>query len=334
MKYKSVIVAARGGPENLQVVEKELHPPTPGEARVKILATPVTQDDVAVRRGNRPWLAEIPFTPGYSIIGIVDEIGQGVSQVSVGDHVVALTNFGGYAEYLDWPAEKLVHVPENLDPVKAVTLILNYLVAYQILHRVAKVKAGDKVLIVGASGGCGTAFLQLGKIAGLKMYGLASASKHEILLKNGAIPIDYCTQDVVEVLRESEPEDINYVFNGMFEGYVQRGLSLLQKGGVLVQYGAPESKSQFWKFVYQYLTTNLLPNGKKIAGYGTHRLGVELFEEDWTALFKLLAQGQIDPVIAAQFHLEEAAKANELLESGQVVGNIVLVTDAYSGNIQ
>jgi len=332
MKYKSVIVTARGGPENLQIIENDLRSSTFGEARIKILATPVTQDDVAVRQGNRPWLAEIPFTPGYSFLGIVDEVGEGVRKVSVGDRVVALTSFGGYAEYIYWPADELVHVPETLDPVEAVTLILNYLVAYQILHRVAQVKAGDKVLIVGASGGCGTAFLQLGKVAGLKMYGLASASKHGILLENGATPIDYHTQDFVEVLREIEPKGIDYVFNGMFAGYVKRGLSVLRKGGVLVQYGAPENKAQFLKFLYRFISTNLLPNGKKIAGYGTHRLGVDLFEEDWTTLFELLAEGQIKPMIAAQFPLEKAAKANELLESGQVVGNIVLVTEALSGN--
>lgn len=78
MKYKSVIVPARGGPEVIEIVEKELRAPGVGEARVKILAAPVTQDDVAVRVGNRPWLADLPFVPGYSILGIVDAVGEGV----------------------------------------------------------------------------------------------------------------------------------------------------------------------------------------------------------------------------------------------------------------
>lgn len=325
MNYRSVIATARGGPEVLKVVENELNPPAAGEARMRILSVPVTQDDVAVRRGNRPWLAEVPFTPGYSILGEVDEVGPGVSNVSEGDRVVALTNYGGYAEYINWPADQLVHVPETLDSAKAVVLVLNYLVAFQILHRVAKVKAGDTTLIVGASGGCGTAFLQLGKLAGLKMYGLASASKHDILRDYGATPIDYRTQDFVEFLRSTEPAGIDFVFNGMFSDYVGQGLSVLKKGGHLVQYGAPTSKAQFRKFLGQFILTNLLPNGKKIAGYGTHRLGVDLFEPDWTSLFKLLEEGKIKPIIAAKFPLLEAAKANELLESGRVVGNVVLV---------
>lgn len=325
MNYKSAIVPARGGPEVIKIIEKELADPGVGEARVRILATPLTQDDVAVRVGNRPWLAEPPFVPGYSILGVVEAIGPGIGRIAVGDRVVALTRFGGHAEYITLPEEELVHVPETLDPAEAVVLVLNYLVAYQILHRVAQVKAGDKVLIVGASGGCGTAFLQLGALAGLKMYGLASPSKHDILRAYGAVPIDYRAQDFVAVINEAEPEGLDFVFNGMAEDYVQRGMNVLGRGGVLVQYGAPQSKSAFYRFIGQFLYYSLLPNGKKIKGYGTHRLGVDLFAEDWGALFDLLEAGEIRPVIAARFPLEDIAEANELLESGQVTGNIVIL---------
>jgi NADPH:quinone reductase-like Zn-dependent oxidoreductase len=217
IRYKSVIVTKRGGPEVLKIIENDLRTPRAGEARIKILATPVCQDDIATRVGNRPFLPKIPFVPGYSILGVVDAIGEGVSSVTVGDRVAALTNFGGYAEYIYWREEKLVHVPTTLDPAEAVVLILNYLVAYQVLHRSAQVKPDDKVLIIGASGGVGTAFLQLGKLANLKMYGIASASKHSILTELGAIPIDYHTQDFVEVIRQAEPNGLNFVFNGMGE---------------------------------------------------------------------------------------------------------------------
>lgn len=325
MKYKSVIVPARGGPEVIEIVEKELRAPGVGEARVKILAAPVTQDDVAVRVGNRPWPADLPFVPGYSILGIVDAVGEGVSSVAIGDRVVSLTNFGGHAEYITLAEEDLVHVPQTLDPAEAVVLILNYLVAYQILHRVAQVKEGDTALIIGASGGCGTAFLQLAALAGLRIYGLASPGKHDILCEYGATPIDYHTQDFVQVICKAEPEGLDFVFNGMAEDYLKRGMKVLGRGGVLVQYGAPQSKSAFMTFLAQFLYYNLLPNGKKIKGYGTHRLGVELFEEDWQALFKLLEEGQIKPVIAERFSLQNVVEANELLESRQVTGNIVLL---------
>jgi NADPH:quinone reductase-like Zn-dependent oxidoreductase len=325
MRYKSIIVTKRGGPEVLQVIENDLRPPSAGEARIKILATPVCQDDIAVRTGNRPFLAKIPFVPGYTILGVVDAIGEAVTNVAVGDHVAALTNFGGYAEYIFLGEEQLVHVPTTLDPAEAVVLILNYLVAYQVLHRIAQVKPDDKVLIVGASGGVGTAFLQLGKLANLKMYGLASSSKHSALTEYGATPIDYHTQDFVEVIRHAEPEGIDFVFNGMGEEYFERGLAVLRRGGALVHYGGPQSFSRFLLLVAKLILYNLLPNGKSIKGYGTHRGDINLFKEDWATLFKLLEEGQIKPIIAEKFPILEAAQANALLESGQVTGNVVLL---------
>ncbi|UCG28547.1 MAG: alcohol dehydrogenase catalytic domain-containing protein, partial [Bacteroidales bacterium] len=190
MKYKSIVATRRGGPEVLRVTENDLRKPSGREVRIKNLAVPVCLPDIEARYGRTPFPPKIPFVPGYAFIGIVDAIGEGVTKVAAGDRVAALTVRGGYAEYIYLGEKQLIHVPSTLDPVKAAPLILNYIVAYQTLHRSAKVRAGDKVLIIGASGGIGTAFLQLGKLAGLKMYGIASENKHHILTEYGAIPID------------------------------------------------------------------------------------------------------------------------------------------------
>jgi NADPH:quinone reductase-like Zn-dependent oxidoreductase len=330
MTYRSVVVTDRGSVDFVQIVENDLRPPSEGEARIRVIATPVCQDDVAVRVGNRPFLKKPPYVPGYTCIGVVDAVGGGATHVAVGDRVAALTNYGSHAEVVYWDASDLVRVPESLDSAQAATLILNYLVAYQILHRVAQVKAGDRVLVIGASGGVGTAFLQLGKLAGLKMYGLASPSKHPVLAEYGAIPIDYHTQDFVAVIREVEPDGLDYVFNGMSETYFERGLSVLRWGGRLVAYGAPESFAGFLRFIGKLILYNALPNGKSIAGYGTHRVGTDLLKEDWTKMFKMLEDGQIKPIIAQTFPLLEAARAYRLLESRQVTGNVVLVTPGLS----
>ena len=326
MTYKSILATTRGSSEVLKIIENELRPPAESEARIRILATPVCQDDVAVRLGNRPFPQKPPFVPGYTFVGIVEEIGENVTSVAVGNRVATLTNFFSHAEMIYWDAGELVQVPETVDPAEAVTLILNYLVAYQIMHRVVQVKPGDKVLIVGASGGVGTAFLQLGKIAGLKMYGLASSSKHATLAEYGAIPIDYRTQDFVEVLRQAEPDGIDYVFNGMGEEYFEPGLAVLRRGGTLVHYGGPVSSMHLLYLIVKLVFYNLLPNGKSIKGYGTHRLGTNLFREDWVELFKLLEEGQIKPIISETFPLLEAITAHDLLESGRVTGNIVLLS--------
>jgi NADPH:quinone reductase-like Zn-dependent oxidoreductase len=223
-------------------------------------------------------------------------------------------------------------VPTTLDPAEAVTLILNYIVAYQAMHRSAKVKDGDKVLIIGASGGIGTALLQLGNLAGLKMYGIASKSKHNILTEYGATPIDYHTQDFVEVIRQAEPDGLDVVLDGMMRlDYIRQGLALLRRGGRLVSFGEPAGLPELFRILATFITVNLLPNGKSFKLYGTsfYFLGDKKpYLEDWATLFKLLEEGKIKPVIEKKFPILEAAQANELLESGQVTGNVVLLAPA------
>jgi NADPH:quinone reductase-like Zn-dependent oxidoreductase len=253
--------------------------------------------------------------------------GGGGADFAVGDRVAALTIFGGYAEYIYLDEGDLIPVPEPLDPAEAATLILNYIVAYQTLHRSARVEAGDRVLIIGASGGVGTALLDLGKLANLRMYGIASKSKHHVLLEYGAVPIDYQTQDFVEVIRQAEPEGLDAVFDGMVWGYLNRGFSLLRRGGSWVQYGNPLSFSGLLRLLSKLVLLNLLPNGRSLKLYGTttSKFGRDRYLKDWAALFKLLQEGEIKPVIMEKLPILEAARANALLESGQVIGNVVLV---------
>lgn len=327
MKCHHVVVTQRGGPENLQVVVSDLRPPLAGEVRIKVLAVPVCLPDVQVRYGQSPYPQKIPFVPGYSVIGEVESTGTGVF-TAIGSRVAALTVIGGYTEYMLLKEKDLIPVPDGLDPAEAAALILNYLVAYQILHRSARIKAGAKVLIIGASGGIGTAFLQLGKLAGLKMYGLASGSKHSVVKAYGAVPIDYRTQDFVEVVCQAEPDGLDAVFDGVGGDTLMRALSVLRPGGTYVGYGNPLSLGSLLHLLWNMIRLNLLPSRKKVKLYGTSFsiFNRRPFLEDWAALFKLLEEGKIKPVIMKKFPLMEAMQANALLESGQVIGNLVLVS--------
>lgn len=327
MKYKSVIVTKRGGPEVLQVVERDLNPLLPSEVRIKNLSIPVCLPDVEARYGRSPFKLKIPFVPGYAIFGDVEALGEDVTSAAVGDRVAALTVSGGYTEYINLDEKQLIPVPNSLNPAEVAPLILNYIVAYQTLHRSAKVKNGDKVLIIGASGGIGTAFLQLGKLANLSMYGLASKRKHHILTEYGAEPIDYRSQDFVEVIRNAEPDGLDAVFDGIGGDYINHSFSLLRRGGTYVGYANPMSLSGLFRYLGRVILFNFLPNGRSAKFYGTglSRFNRRPFLDDWAALFKLLEEGKIKPIIAAKFTILEAAKANELLESGEVSGNVVLL---------
>lgn len=334
MIYRRVTATRLGSPDVLQITEHELRAPQPNEVRIKILAASVSRPDITARSGQAlytgtPLGQKAPFVPGYAIIGAVDAIGPGVTQVTVGDRVGALTVTGGYSEYIYWRHDRLIPVPAPLDPAEAVTLLLNYLVAYQVMHRVAKIKAGDKALIIGASGGIGTALLQLGKLAGLKLYGIASKSKHAALRELGTIPIDYHSQDFVAMIRQAEPDGLDAVFDGMMRmPYIRGGLALLRRGGTLVSFGEPASLRALFRILLTSIRVNLLPNGKSFRLYGTSSYFLfdrRPFLEDWAALFRLLEACQIKPVIAGKFPILQAAQANALLESGSVIGNVVLV---------
>jgi NADPH:quinone reductase-like Zn-dependent oxidoreductase len=160
------------------------------------------------------------------------------------------------------------------------------------------------------------------------MYGTASPDKHAILAGLGAIPIDYHKQDFVEVLRKAEPDGLDFVFDGMGGAESQRGLAVLRNGGKLVTYAPPTGPGMLLRGVLKMIFTNLRPGGPKVESYGISALYMrdkKPFMEDLALLFKLLEEGKIKPIIHARFPILEAAKANALLESGTVAGNIVLL---------
>jgi NADPH:quinone reductase-like Zn-dependent oxidoreductase len=329
MSYKSVVATRRGRPEVLQVVENELREPKAGQARIQVLAAGVGGTDINYRYGYSLFSPRAPFVPGYEIMGVVDAIGQGVTRVKVGDRVAALIGHGGYTEVIYLGQEHLVSVPDAVSPEDAVTLVLNYATAYQMLHRVARVKPGEKALIAGASGGVGTALLQLGKLAGLTLYGTASPGKFPVLVEQGAIPLDYHDPNWIEQLLQKEPSGLDFAFDGTGSLANRRGLSLLRRGGKLVTYPAPNGFGKLLRDAGWLGMTNLLPNGKSAEFFGITALYMrdkKPFMEDMPVLFNLLQEGKIKPVISHKLPLLEARKANELLESGRVSGNIVLLS--------
>ena len=201
MKYRHVVVRRTGGPEVMQIVEDELPAPISGQVLVKILTADVGFSDVNIRRGRYPGGPRPPFTPGYAIVGVVERLGTDASGLEVGQAVAALTFYGGYSQYIVLPAQELYPVPAGVDPGEAATLVFNYVAAYQMLHRVAHVAAGQRILVHGAAGGLGTAFLELGHLGGLEMYGTASKPKHGLVQRLGATPIDYRDEDFVRTHR-------------------------------------------------------------------------------------------------------------------------------------
>src|SRR5262245_27465252 len=241
MKHTRIIVEQYGGPEELRVVEEDCPEPKHGEVRIRVLAAGVALPDVMMREGIHPETPRLPFTPGWDLVGIVDRLGDGVSGIELGRRVAALPISDAYSEFLCLPQRELVPVPSGSDPAEAVSLILNYVAAYQMLHRSAKVSPGQRVLIHGAAGGVGTALLQLGRLAELEMYGTCSSRGAPAVSDLGGIPIDYQHQDFVKETHRLTSDGVDVVFDSIGGTHIWRSRKALKPGGMVVAYGLTSS---------------------------------------------------------------------------------------------
>jgi NADPH:quinone reductase-like Zn-dependent oxidoreductase len=344
MRSLRIIVHRFGGPEVLETAEEEEPEPGRGEVRVRELAAGVSFADLLMREGIHPEKTTLPFTPGWDIVGVVEKNGEGASQVSVGQMVAALPIHGGYAQCICLPESELTPVPAGLDPAEAVSLVLNYVTAYQMMHRVAHVSAGQRALIHGAAGGVGTALLQLGRLIGLEMYGTASLATHQIVSDLGATPIDYQKSDFVEEIQHLTGEGVDIVFDGVGEANVWRSFQALKPRGRVIAYGFTSflQKGQLagglryrlrgiLRPAWYALRAFLSPGRRRILPYSIQylkRWKPTWFREDLSALFDLLRDKKIKPMIAELIPLREARRAQELLGQGSVRGKLVLVCNS------
>src|SRR5215475_6921964 len=212
---KRVVVDRYGGPEVVNVVESADPRPGLGEVRVRVLAAGVSNTDAQLRAGTYLGGPKPPFTPGYELVGVVEQLGPGSSRLKVGDRVGALTVWGADAERVCVPEKYAVEVPEDLDPAEVVSLVFPYMTAYQMLHRAARVRPGESVLVHGAAGRVGTAALELGALAGLHLYGTASARDLPAVERLGAVGIDYRNEDFLARLRELTDDGVDVVLDGI-----------------------------------------------------------------------------------------------------------------------
>ena len=329
---RSVMLTKQGGPEVLEVVELPLPVPGPGEVRVKVLATGVGSTDVTMRRGSYPYAPKIPFVPGYESVGLVDAVGAGVTTLKEGDRVCALLVHGGYSTHVVRGAEHWVKVPDGLDDAQVVALILNYVTAFQMIHREAKLQRGQWALVNAANGGVGQALLDLLKAEGIHAIGAASAARHELVRSYGATPIEGRKTPLDVGVHAVRPEGVDAAFDAVGGAQTGECVRSTRSGGTTVWYGFMGAtgipallRSAGACFIGSRLT------GRRGAFYGITRLyrnDPAPFREDLPKLFELLAQKKIAPKIALTLPLLDARKANERLEAGNIEGKIVLAGPA------
>lgn len=325
-------------PEGVQVTHRQLATPGPGQVRVRMEATGVSFAEQQMRRGKYYDQPPFPFVPGYDLVGIVVEVGEGVDPAMVGGRFAALTKTGGWASEVLLQAADLIPVPAGIEPAAAEAVLVNGITAWQMLHRFAKIRPGQTILVLGANGGVGSTLVQLARNAGATVIGTASARHHDAVRSLGATPIDYRDPDVPARVREIAPDGVDAVFDHVGGPGIVDSFRLLARGGTLVAYGTASTRDDsgrsqvpMLKLFARVTLWNLLSNGKSAYFYnfwaGLRRrdaFGAKL-RADLGHVFDQITDGTLVPRVAARIPLEDAAAGLRLAESGTVVGKVVLV---------
>ncbi|MEV6068766.1 medium chain dehydrogenase/reductase family protein [Nocardia sp. NPDC052001] len=324
-------------PEELLTTHRELAAPTPGQALIEVEATGVSFAEQQMRRGKYYDQPAFPFVPGYDLVGTVVEVGSPADAGLVGKRVAALTKVGGWASHVLLDSADLIEVPAELPADAAETFVVNGITAWQMLHRYAKVRAGQTILVHGANGGVGSTLVQLALAAGVKVIGTASARNADQVTALGATPVDY-RGDVVAQVRALAPNGVDAVFDHVGGPGIVDSFTLLAPGGTLMAYGTASTKDDtgnsrlpVLKLFARLMLWNALPNKRSAHFYniwaGQRRASTfrRKLATDLSAVFALAAKGDLRPQIAARFPLTQAAQALTLAESRTVTGKVVLL---------
>lgn len=331
MAWKRVVLTEFGGPENLTIQTEDTSPtPAPDQVRIRVLVTSAAFTDIMIRKGMYPDVKDKPpFTPGYDLVGVVDAAGAQATRFSPGDRVADLTAIGAYSEYICLPEDNLTPVPNGVSDVDALGMILSAVTPYQMLHRVAKARAGQSLLIHGAGGAVGTAMLQLAKDAGITTFGTDIAAKHDLIRKLGATPID--ANASAPELRAAVGQGVDFVFDPLGADSLPHSLHTLKPGGMLVAFGFQQAvMGRGGSIPMDFIKLKLwdwLPNGHATAFYSIgamRRKHPDWFHKDLSTLFTMLAEGRIDPVVAQTLPLDAIQNAHQRIESGEVAGKLVI----------
>jgi synaptic vesicle membrane protein VAT-1 len=335
---RQIVIVRHGAPEVLEPRETPDPIPSGGEIRIRVHAAGVNFADVLARLGLYPDAPKPPVTVGYEVSGLVEAVGPGVARHRVGDRVVALTRFGGYADRVVTPEALAVPIPESIDDIVAAAIPVNYLTALIALYRLSNIAAADVVLIHGAGGGVGIAATQLARLRGATIIGTASSSKHDAIRGQGVDhAIDYRLADVTaEVRRLTNGRGVDVVLDPIGGRSFTDSYRLLAPLGRLVMYGvssiAPGERRNWWRALTTlarmpaFRPLSLMNRNRGVFGLNLGHLWDERGQlaEGLTQLVADVAAGRLRPVVARTFPLDRAADAHRFIQSRSNIGKVVL----------
>ncbi len=333
---KQLVITRYGPPEVLAVREAPEPAVTPGTIRIRVKAAGVSFSDLLARQGLYPDAPKPPCVIGYEVAGVVDAVGEGVTAPRPGDRVIALTKFGGQSESLVVPAALAFPLPDGWRFEEGAALPVVYLTAHHMLVRVAAARQGETVLMHAAAGGVGLAVAELGRILGLRVIGLASARKHDVLRTYGVEPLDGRDAHWWEAVRRVAPDGVDIVLDGVGGDSWRKGYALLAPAGRLICFGVSELSSGLrrnllktaWSVVRwpRFGPLSLMNENKSVAGVNLgHLWGVgAILRPQVETLLGYARDGTIRPRVDRVFPFADAAAAHRYLHERKNIGKVVL----------
>jgi len=315
-----------GGPEVLVVKEGPRPVPGSGEVLIRVHAAGINRPDIMQREGKYPPPAGASPLLGLEVAGEVSVVGDGVSRWSVGDQVCALTNGGGYAEFVTAPAGQCLPVPSGLRMEEAAALPETFFTVWTNVFDRASLKEGESFLVHGGSGGIGTTAIQMAKQRGSRVFTTAGTKeKCAASRKLGAeVAVNYREDDFVQTLKEAtDGRGVDVILDMVGGDYVNRNLNLAATDGRVVNI-AFQRGSRVEVDLMKVLMKRLTLTGSALrprTARAKAKIGAKLEAEIWP----LIESDRIRPVMAATFPLEQAADAHRLMEQGNHIGKIVLI---------
>ena len=320
---KAIRIHETGGPEVLRWEEVEVASPTAGQVRLRQSACGLNYIDVYGRSGLYP-VAEFPAVLGMEAVGTVEEVGEGVNDLAVGDRVAYAMQIGAYAEERLIDASQLVKIPDSISDETAAAMMLKGLTAHYLLFRTYPVKAGDNILVYAAAGGVGLILCQWANLLGVNVIGCVGSEEKAALAKQNGChhTILYRNEDIATRVREiTGGEGVAVAYDSIGKATFEASLDSLRPFGVLATYGNASGP------VEPFSPGILAPKGSLYVTrptLGTHVSTRELLVEGVDRLINVVDSGEVKIQVNQTYDLSDCAEAHRALEARETTGSTVL----------
>ena len=334
---KRVIYSKIGGPDSIEIIDEKLGRPGKNQVKVRVYRAGINFADLMMRQGLYGSNPDFPFTPGYEVSGIIAQIGENVDDLIVGERVIAMTGFGGYAEKVCLDCKRVVAIPQSVTFDQAAAIPVTYGTAFHMLVHLGRFANGETLLVHHAAGGVGTAVAQICQSLGAsEVIGTASRKKREFVESLGMKFVDSSTGDFVKKCKDlTDGKGVHHAIDPVGGRHLMKSYKSLRKGGKLYYFGASAAvrgnkrsrlaELRMWMGMPRFDPLRMMSTNKAV--FGVHMGLLEdssIFEGHLSSINKMLLEGSVDPIIDSVWRFEQVSEAQMHIHKRKNKGKVLL----------